>query len=88
MSWGSKLQKVVALSSTESEYMAIGHAVQEGLYLQMPQIEMGIDAEEGGTLLLVDNQSAIKLAINPVFHKRSKHIAIRYHFIRERIEMG
>ena len=49
---------------------------------------MGIDAHEGGTLLLVDNQSAIKLAINPVFHKRSKHIAIRYHFIMERIEMG
>ena len=88
VSWGSKMQEVVALSSTESEYMAIGHAIQEGLNLKMLQKEMGIDEEEDGTLLLVDNQSAIKLAINPVFHKRSKHIAIRYHFIRERIEMG
>ena len=86
VSWGSKLQDVVALSNTEAEYMAMGHAVQEGLYLQMLQLEMGIEPEEGGTLLLLDNQSAIKLARNPVFHKRSKHIAIKYHFIREKVE--
>lgn len=49
---------------------------------------MEVDCEEGGILLLVDNQSSIKLAKNPVFHKRSKHIAIRYHYTRERIEMG
>ena len=48
--------------------MAMGHAVQEGLYLQMLQLEMGIEIEDGGTLLLLDNQSAIKLAKNPVFH--------------------
>ena len=52
----------------------------------MLQLDMGIEPEEGGTLLLLDNQSAIKLAKNPVFHKRSKHIAIRYHFIREKVE--
>ena len=75
---------MVALSSTEAEYMAMGHAVQEGLYLQMLQLEMGIEIEEGVTLLLLDNQSAIKLAKNPGFHKRSKHIAIKYHFIKER----
>ena len=86
ISWGSKLQDVVALSSTEAEYMAMGHAVQEGLYLQMLQLEMGIKPEEGGALLLLDNQSAIKLAKNRVFHKRSKHIAIKYHFIREKVE--
>ena len=66
--------------------MAMGHAVQEGLYLQMLQTEMGIGAEEGGTLLQLDNESAIKLAKNLVFHKRSKHIAIKYHFIREKVE--
>ena len=88
VSWGSKLQEVVALSSTEAEYMAISHAMQEGLYLTMLQTEMGIQKEEGGTLLLVDNQSSIKLAKNPVFHKRSKHIAIRFHFIREKIDSG
>ena len=86
VSWGSKLQDVVALSSTEAEYMAICHAMQEGLYLRMLQQEMGANPESGGTLLLVDNQSSIKLAKNPVFHKRSKHIAIRFHFIREKVE--
>ena len=45
----------------EAEYMAMGHAVLEGLYSQMLQLEMGIEPEGGGTLLLLDNQSAIKL---------------------------
>ena len=88
INWGSKLQDVVALSNTEAEYMAMGHAVQEGLYLQMLQIDMGIGAKEGGTLPLLDDQSIIKLAKNPMFHKRSKHIAIKYHFIREKLESG
>ena len=88
ISWGTKLQDVVPLRSTEVECMAMGHAVQAGLYLHMLQLEMGIEAEEGGTLLLLDNQSAIKLAKNPIFHKRSKHIAIKYHFIREKLESG
>ena len=86
LSWGSKIQDVVALSSTEAEYMAMTSVVQEGMYLQMMQRELGIEPEEGGTLLLLDNQSAIKLARNPVFHKRSKHIAIKYHFVREKLE--
>ena len=51
-------------------------------------MEMGVNPGESGTLLLVDNQSSIKLAKNPVFHKRSKHIAIRFHFIREKVENG
>ena len=84
--WGSKLQDVVALSSTEAEYMAICHAMQEGMYLRMMQQEMGVNLEDGGTLLLVDNQLSIKLEKNPVFHKKSKYIAIRFHFIREKVE--
>ena len=66
----------------------MGHAVQEGLYPQMLQFEMGIGAEKGGTLLLLDNQSAIKLARNPIFHNRGKHIAIKYHLMREKLESG
>lgn len=68
--------------------MAICHAMQEGLYLTLLQTEMGIAQEEGGTLLLVDNQSSIKLAKNPLFHKRSKNVAIRSHSIREKIDNG
>ena len=55
LSWWSKVQDVVALSSTEAEYMAITSAVQEGLYLQMMQRELGIEPKEGGTLLLLDS---------------------------------
>ena len=51
-------------------------------------MEVGIHHEGLGVLLLCDNQSSMKIAQNPVFHKRSKHIAIRYHFIREKVESG
>ena len=88
ISWGSKLQDVVALSSTEAEYMALTHAAQEAMYLRQLQTEMQVDESEQGVLLLCDNQSTMKIAQNPVFHKRSKHIAIRYHFIREKVELG
>ena len=47
---------------------------------------MDVIGDGHGVLLLCDNQSSIKIAQNPVFHKRSKHIAIRFHFIRERVE--
>ena len=50
VSWDSKLRNVVALCSTEAKYMAMGHAIQEGLYLQMLQLEMGIEPKEGGTI--------------------------------------
>ena len=52
----------------------------------MLELEMGIEPEEGVTLLLLDDLSAIKLAKNPMFRKRSKHIAIKYNFIREKVE--
>ena len=83
ISWGSKLQEVVALSSTEAEYMALTHAAQEAMYLSQLQSELGVVGSGDGVLLLCDNQSSIKIAQNPVFHKRSKLIAIRFHFIRE-----
>ena len=88
VSWGSKIQEVVALSNTEVEYMALTHAAQEALYLQQLQVELGIDHEGLGVLLLCDNQSSTKIAQNHVFHKRSKRIAIRYHFIREKVRSG
>ena len=88
VSWGGKLQEVVALKSTEAEYMALTHAAREAPYLQQLQVELGIDHEGLGVFLLCDNQSSMKIAQNLVFHKRSKHIAIRYHFIQEKVKSG
>ena len=68
--------------------MALTHATQEAMYLSNLQAELGIDGDGGGVILLSDNQSSMKNAQNPAFHKRSKHIAIRYHFIREKVESG
>ena len=77
ISWNSKRQATVALSSTEAEYMALTQAVKESLWLQ------GILRDLGGTGHLVevedihvDNQVAIALAKNPEFHARTKHIDI------------
>lgn len=86
VSWESTKQKTVALSSTEAEYMALTEATKEGIYLQNLLNEL--TNYSNGVILYSDNQSALKLASNPVFHKRSKHIDVRHHFIRETIESG
>ena len=86
--WGNKLQEVATLSSTEAENMAICHAMHEGLYLRILQQEMGFNPGGSGTFLLVDKLSSIKLAKNPMFHKRSKRIAIQFHFLHEKVESG
>lgn len=81
ISWECKKQKTVALSSTEAEYMGLSEACKEAVYLRSLQYEI---ANNMYTFKLFnDNQSAQKLTENPIFHKRSKHIDIRYHFCRE-----
>ncbi|CAH9126150.1 unnamed protein product [Cuscuta epithymum] len=82
----SRLQKSVALSTTEAEYMAIAEAAKEMIWLKNFLSELGM--KQGDCDLYCDNQSAIHLAKNPVFHSRTKHIKMRYHFIRELIEDG
>ena len=82
ISWKSKKQPTVALSTCEAEYIALTVAAQEGLYLiQWLNHFQGISLPEY-CVIHEDNQGAIALANNPVSHQRSKHIDIRYHFIR------
>ncbi|CAG4978543.1 unnamed protein product [Colias eurytheme] len=81
ISWETKKQKTVALSSSEAEYMALTEACKESLYLRNLQFE--ITNKKYTIELYNDNQSAIKLTQNPIFHKRTKHIDIRYHFCRD-----
>jgi hypothetical protein len=87
ISWSSKLQASPALSSTEAEYMACTRATQEIIWLRQLLEQLGV-MQTQPTTLLGDNQGAIALANNPTDHPRSKHIQLRYHFIRFAISDG
>lgn len=82
ISWDSKKQRTVALSSTEAEYMAMSEATKELLHLRSLVKELNLKDLESITLCN-DNNSALKLAENPTFHARSKHIDVRHHFVRD-----
>lgn len=81
VAWETRKQCTVALSSTEAEYMGLADCCKEAIYLKNLLYE--ITNENHPITIYNDNQSAIKLSVNPVFHKRSKHIDVRYHFCRE-----
>ena len=85
--WMSTKTKVVTLSSAESEYLAAGEAVKCILSHRQMLKEMN-RTQLTGTVLYIDNQAAISLASNDVFHNRTKHIDMRHHFIREHVQSG
>lgn len=82
VSYESKKQSTVALSSTEAEYMAMSSACKEATYLKKLFKDMKLQCPDAITLN-ADNMSAINLVKNPVYHSRSKHIDIKYHHIRD-----
>jgi hypothetical protein len=82
VTWQSSKQKVVALSSCEVEYIAAAAATCQSVWLAWLLAEVMGD-EVAAPLLKVDNQSTISLIKNPVHHDRSKHIDVKYHYIRE-----
>lgn len=84
VTWESRKQRTVALSSTEAEYMAIANATKEAMYLTNFLKELGC-ADLADATIYNDNRSAGLLAENPVFYSRSKHIDIKHHFIRQAI---
>jgi hypothetical protein len=86
VSWVSRLQKIVALSNTEAEYVAVTEAGKEMVWLQGFLEELGQKQKKG--ILHSDSQSAIFLAKNPTFHFKTKHIQLRYHFIRSLLDGG
>lgn len=83
ISFECRKQRNVSLSSTEAEYIALSEASKECIYLKNLYTE--ILGSCGPIVLYNDSQSAQKLVSNPVFHRRSKHIDIRYHFVREAV---
>ncbi|KAE8662818.1 hypothetical protein F3Y22_tig00113124pilonHSYRG00138 [Hibiscus syriacus] len=84
--WVSKLQSIVATSTTEAEYVAATQASKEAIWLKMLLEELGHNQEY--VSLFCDSQSALHLARNPTFHSMIKHIRVQYHFIREKVEEG
>jgi len=87
VSWSLKKQELVTLSTTEAEYVAATHAAKEAVWLRRLIGELFSTVTEP-TTLFGDNQSAIALAHGGQYHARTKHIDIRYHFIRYIIEAG
>uniref|UniRef100_A0A2N9HJ44 Integrase catalytic domain-containing protein n=1 Tax=Fagus sylvatica TaxID=28930 RepID=A0A2N9HJ44_FAGSY len=84
--WKSTLQSIVAMSTTEAEYMAVAEAAKEALWLKGLVKELGLNQD--GVQMHCDSQSAIYLAKNQVYHARMKHIDVRFHKIRELIVTG
>lgn len=80
VAWQSRLQKCVALSTTEAEFIAVTEACKEILWLKKFLQELGLKQEK--YVLYCDSQSAIHLSKNSSFHSKSKHIDVRYHWIR------
>jgi hypothetical protein len=85
ISWQSVKQQVVALSSCEVEYITASTALTQALWLIQLLGDL-LDRDTGAVELRVDSKSALALVKNPIFHERSKHIRVRYQFIRGYIE--
>lgn len=85
ISWSSKRQSVIALSTAESEYIALFEGVVEGVWLHQLLSDIGSKLSDAMTIC-VDNQSAIAIANNNKTSKRTKHIDVKYHYIREAID--
>ena len=86
VSWKSTLQSIVALSTTEAEYMAATEAVKEAIWLKGLVAELS--SAQLKSILKCDSQSAIHLIKNQRFHERTKHIDVRFHFIQDVVEKG
>ncbi|GKD96100.1 hypothetical protein Tco_1379997, partial [Tanacetum coccineum] len=86
VSWSSKRQKSAAISSTEAEYIAMSGCCAQILWMRSQLTDYGLGFNK--IPMYCDNKSAIALCCNNVQHSRSKHIDIRFHFIKEQVENG
>lgn len=86
ISWAVRKQRTVAASSCEAEYMAAFECTQECIWLRTLLRDIGHDTTSAPTRIFCDNDSAIALSEDPLLHARVKHIDIKYHFLRERVQ--
>ncbi|KAK8951018.1 hypothetical protein KSP39_PZI003140 [Platanthera zijinensis] len=87
ISWCTRKQKTIALSSTEAEYTALSETVREAIWLRQLLTEIK-GKEVSPVKIMVDNTSAIALAKNPIFHNRTKHLQIKLHHTRDLVSRG
>jgi hypothetical protein len=87
ISWQTRKQSSIALSTVEAEYIVACSASCEAIWLRKLLTDL-FDLDMRATLILCDNQSCINMTENPVFHDRSKHIEIRYHYICDMVQRG
>jgi hypothetical protein len=87
VSWSSKRQTTVSRSSAEAEYRGVAHAVTECCWLRQLLQELHVSLSSA-TVVYCDNVNAVYMTANPVHHRRTKHIEIDIHFVREEVALG
>ncbi|GAV77751.1 hypothetical protein CFOL_v3_21221, partial [Cephalotus follicularis] len=85
--WKTKKQPIVSCSSAEVEYQTMTNVSGELQWIRMLLVEIGLPIQRS-SILHCDNQSAMHIVSNPVFHERTKHIEVDCHFVREKVKCG
>jgi hypothetical protein len=91
VTWAARKQQSISTSTTEAEYVGLCNAAKEAVWLRNLLGDLGrrqYAGKEQATLVRGDNQGALRLAANPEFHAKSKHIDVRYHYTRELLDEG
>ncbi|XP_057989121.1 secreted RxLR effector protein 161-like [Hevea brasiliensis] len=87
VAWSSRKQPIVTLSTTEAEFVAAAACACQAIWMRRVLEDIGQSQEEA-IILMCDNVSTIKLSKHPVLHGRSKHIRVRFHFLRDLVKEG